>query len=288
MSTNKSTPNSPSPARRPAPITEDPFRRLVDIMHRLLDEDGCPWDREQTHTSLKPYIIEEAYEVCDAIDEGDMAELLAELGDVGLQVVFHAALAERAGTFNVNDVYEAICNKLIRRHPHVFSDGQADSSAVVLKNWEAIKRQEREEKATQSPSSQEKPVSALDGIPKALPALQRATRLQKKAARVGFDWDNVQPVLEKINEEVAELMEAQETLGPKEIELEFGDILFSLVNLARFINVDAEQALQQSNNKFQRRFHALEDRSRSENKPLETMTLEEMDAWWYDAKRNGF
>lgn len=286
MSTTPENQTTPTP-RRPAPTTSDPFRRLVEIMHRLLDEDGCPWDREQTHASLKPYIIEEAYEVCEAIDDGDMPELLAELGDVGLQVVFHAALAERDGVFNVDDVYEAICQKLIRRHPHVFSDGQADNSAVVLKNWEAIKRQEREKKAAESGNPVEKPVSALDGIPKALPALQRATRLQKKAARVGFDWDNVGPVLEKINEEVAELMQARESLSKEEVELEFGDILFSLVNLARFIDVDAEQALQQSNAKFQRRFHALEARSRAEQKPLTTMTLDEMDVWWNDAKKEG-
>ena len=279
---------NPIPERRPAPTNPDAFRRLVEIMDRLLAEDGCPWDREQTHASLKPYIIEEAYEVCEAIDDGDMPELLAELGDVGLQVVFHAALAKRDGVFSVDDVYESICQKLVRRHPHVFSDGQADTSAVVLKNWEAIKRAEREEKAAQSGEPLKvAPVSALDGIPKALPALQRATRLQKKAARVGFDWDDIEPVIAKVQEELEELKEARAEMTQEEVELEFGDLLFALVNYARFINVDAEQALQRANAKFERRFKGLESRSRAEEKPLESMTLEEMDRWWDDLKRQG-
>ncbi|MDX1972534.1 MAG: nucleoside triphosphate pyrophosphohydrolase [Candidatus Sumerlaeia bacterium] len=279
---------NPIPERRPAPTNPDAFRRLVEIMDRLLAEDGCPWDREQTHASLKPYIIEEAYEVCEAIDDGDMPELLAELGDVGLQVVFHAALAKRDGVFSVDDVYESICQKLVRRHPHVFSDGQADTSAVVLKNWEAIKRAEREEKAAQSGEPLKvAPVSALDGIPKALPALQRATRLQKKAARVGFDWDDIEPVIAKVQEELEELKEARAEMTQEEVELEFGDLLFALVNYARFIHVDAEQALQRANAKFERRFKGLESRSRAEEKPLESMTLEEMDRWWDDLKRQG-
>jgi tetrapyrrole methylase family protein/MazG family protein len=280
--------STPNPLRRPAPTNPDAFRRLVEIMDRLLAEEGCPWDREQTHASLKPYIIEEAYEVCEAIDDGDMPELLAELGDVGLQVVFHAALAKRDGVFSVDDVYESICQKLVRRHPHVFSDGQADTSAVVLKNWEAIKRAEREAKAAQSGEPLKvAAVSALDGIPKALPALQRATRLQKKAARVGFDWDDIEPVIAKVQEELEELKEARAEMTQEEVELEFGDLLFAMVNYARFIHVDAEQALQRASAKFERRFKGLETRSRAEQKPLESMTLEEMDRWWDDLKRQG-
>jgi len=267
--------------RRPAPTNQDPFRQLVEIMERLLAEDGCPWDREQTHQTLKPYVVEEAYEVCEAIDDEDFEELKSELGDVGLQVVFHAALAKREGRFNIDDVYQAICEKLIRRHPHVFSDGQADNSVEVLKNWEAIKKQEREEKG------KKEKVSLLDGVPKALPALQRATRLQKKAAKVGFDWDTIEPVLSKVREEINELEEARENESYEKIEEEFGDLMFALVNFARFIGVDAEQATQKASAKFKRRFQFMESRARDESQELNQMTLEEMDAWWEDAKQEG-
>lgn len=273
--------NEPSSPKQPAPRNNDPFRRLVEIMERLLAEDGCPWDREQSHQTLKPHIIEEAYEVCEAIDQGDHEELCEELGDVGLQIVFHSALAKRAGKFEVDDVYRAICEKLVRRHPHVFSDAVAETSGEVLKNWEAIKKQEREAKG------KDKPVSSLDGVPVALPALQRAARLQKKAAKVGFDWDTIEPVLAKVSEECQELAEARHELPQEKIEEEFGDLLFALVNCARFLNIDAEQAVQKTNRKFTNRFQYMEEKARTENKRLSDMTLEEMDVWWDEAKAKG-
>lgn len=281
----------------PVPNNPDPFRRLVDIMEALLGEGGCPWDREQTHETLKPYAIEEAHEVCEAIDEGDMGELCGELGDLGLQIVFHAALARREGHFDVNDVYTAICDKLIRRHPHVFGEVNADNAATVLKNWEAIKRQERAAKGS------ERPPSALDGIPKALPALQRAHRLQAKAARVGFDWNDVAPVFAKIREEVAELeaevLPQANTIGSpvsggegvhddaqrEKIAGEFGDLLFALVNLSRFLHIDAEQALQKTNRKFFLRFRHIERRLAETGRTPSESSLAEMDALWEESKK---
>ena len=281
------------------PQNPDPFRRLVDIMECLLGPEGCPWDREQDHRSLRPYVIEEAHEVCEAIEEGDMDDLCGELGDLGLQIVFHAALAKRGGHFAVDDVYTAICNKLIRRHPHVFSTVEAHDSTTVLKNWEAIKRQERAEAA-----KTERPPSALDGVPRALPALQRAARLQAKAARVGFDWHEVGPVLEKIREEMAELEaellphrhefvdpsghggtgETPESLNKARIEDEFGDLLFAMVNLSRFLGIDAEQALNGTNAKFIRRFDYIEKRLAENGRLPNDSNLEEMDALWNEAK----
>lgn len=253
-------------------------------MDCLLAPEGCPWDRKQSHETLKPYVVEEAYEVCEAIDDGDPAELRAELGDLGLQIIFHAALARRAGNFNVDDVYTAICEKLIRRHPHVFGDVNAETADVVLKNWEAIKREERAVK-----NAPENPPSALDGVPKALPALQRAQRLQGKAARVGFDWKEIGPVFAKVREEVGEL-EIEVNAGSKSQEKiagEFGDLLFALVNLARFLNVDPEQALHRTNRKFIDRFQYVEKRLAEKETTSEASTLEEMDALWDEAKRNG-
>ncbi|MEQ8819649.1 MAG: nucleoside triphosphate pyrophosphohydrolase [Sumerlaeia bacterium] len=265
--------------KRPAPDNPDSFRRLVDIMERLLAPDGCPWDREQTHQSLRPYVIEEAYEVREAIDEGDMRELRDELGDLGLQIVFHSALARREGHFDIDDVYRAICEKLIRRHPHVFGETVVDGSGEVLRNWEAIKRAEREAKG-----GAEKPPSALDGVPMALPALQRAQRIQTKARRVGFDWDTDDPAWDKIHEEIEELREGRQSMDPDEMEDEFGDVLFSLVNVARLLGVDPEEALHRTNRKFVRRFHYIEARAREMGRKLEDMTLAEMDAIWEEAK----
>lgn len=266
--------------RHPAPNNPDPFRRLVEIMERLLAPDGCPWDREQTHRTLRPYVVEEAYEVCEAIDEEDWDELRGELGDLGLQIVFHAALARREGRFDVDDVYGAICDKLVRRHPHVFGDVVADDSGRVLKNWEAIKRAEREEKA-----EGDKPVSALDGVPKALPALQRAARLQSKAARVGFDWDQIDPVWEKVHEEIDELRVEHERLDAEKREEELGDLFFALVNLARFLDIDPEQAVHAANAKFDRRFRGVETLARESGRRLEDMDLGQMDVLWEQVKK---
>lgn len=270
-------------------------------MECLLSPEGCPWDREQDHRSLRPYVVEEAHEVCEAIDDGDMDELRAELGDLGLQIVFHAALARRAGHFTVDDVYTTICEKLVRRHPHVFATTVADNAGTVLKNWEAIKRAERA-----AANKGERAPSALDGVPKALPALQRAQRLQAKAARVGFDWHEVAPVLAKIREELGELEReilphqgelsdptqtpsgegsTPPSLDRARIEDELGDVLFALVNLSRFLGIDAEQALQGTNRKFLRRFHHVEARLAEQGRLPTDSNLAEMDALWEEAKR---
>ena len=283
----------------PIPIPENPdsFRRLVEIMDALLSPEGCPWDREQDHRSLRPYVIEESHEVCEAIDDGDMEELCGELGDLGLQIVFHAALAKRTGGFTVDDIYDRICRKLIRRHPHVFGDVDADNAGQVLKNWEAIKREERAEK-----NGQDQPPSALHGVPVALPALQRAQRIQAKAARVGFDWGDVQPVLSKIREEFTELEaeisprneaigapvhHSKPNLSPTEklrMEDELGDLLFAIVNLSRFLGIDAEQALQGTNKKIISRFQYVEKRLAEKGSKPTDSTLEEMDSLWEEAK----
>lgn len=298
---------------RPAPTEPDPFRRLVAIMERLLEPDGCPWDREQNHESLKPYVIEEAYEVCEAIDDNSMGDLKEELGDLALQVVFHAALARKEKEFDIDDVLDGICTKLIRRHPHVFGDVQVDGAGQVLRNWEQIKQQEKEEKAARKARAgegttkgtggeeeaeehglaaeenhgvvDEAPApSVLDGVPRAMPALTRATRVQEKAARVGFDWDRIDDVWKKVDEEVRELREASESGHPKKMAEEFGDFLFALVNLGRFLGIHPEEALQGTSNKFIRRFRHIEKRVREGKQDLNDMTLEEMDALWDEAK----
>lgn len=268
----------------PIPNHEDQFRRLVDIMEALLSPEGCPWDREQDHMSLRPYVVEEAYEVVDAIDDGDDAELAGELGDLGLQIVFHAALARRRGSFDVDTVYRRICEKLIRRHPHVFGELSAAGADEVLRNWEAIKRQEREDAG-----KSDRPPSALDGVPRSLPALQKAGRLQEKARRVNFDWSNIEDVFAKVREEVDELEEAHGEEGPgarEHLAEEFGDLLFALVNLSRFMKIDAERALDAANTKFTRRFQRIEEMLRAQGRKPTECTLEELDALWNEAKKH--
>lgn len=267
----------------PIPDNPDSFRRLAEIMEALLSPEGCPWDRKQTHQSLRPYVVEEAHEVVDAIDDGDDEELASELGDLGLQIVFHAALARRRGAFDLDGVYQRICDKLIRRHPHVFGDVNADDADTVLRNWEAIKREERAAKGTA-----EKPPSALDGVPRSLSALHRAARLQEKARRVNFDWKEIAPVFEKVREEITELeSEADNSQRDQEkVTAEFGDLLFALVNLARFLEVDAELALNSANSKFTRRFHFIEAQLQAKGKRPAECTLEELDALWNAAKES--
>jgi tetrapyrrole methylase family protein/MazG family protein len=263
----------------PLDSSGDPFRRLVAIMTRLRGEGGCPWDREQTHESLVPYAIEEAYEVKEAIDRSDMDSLREELGDLLLQVVFHAQLARETGRFDVDDVARAICAKLIGRHPHVFGDVEVGSSAEVLQNWEQIKLGEKRER-------QEEP-SRLSGVPKELPALLRAHRVQEKAARVGFDWEHVRDVFAKVREEIAELESAVEQGQTAPIKAEIGDLLFALVNLSRFLNVQSELALHDTIERFIERFRHIEQRAAEQVRQLEDMTLAEMDALWDEAKRQG-
>ena len=258
-----------------------PFEKLVSIMARLRSPGGCPWDREQTHRTLRPYLIEEAYEVLDALDNGGDDDFRDELGDLLLQVVFHAQIAAEERRFDIHDVARAINDKLVRRHPHVFGDTRADTADEVLTNWEKIKR---EEKGPDGPGS-EGPVSVLDGLPASLPALLQAYRIQEKVARVNFDWDDVKEVLEKVVEEIDEVRRALEHGDRTKIEEEMGDLLFSLVNLSRHLNVPPEDALRGSNDKFMRRFRYIEAALELRGESLERATFGELDALWDEAKR---
>lgn len=269
----------------------DPFARLRVIMKCLLDPGGCPWDREQTHASLRQYFIEEVYEACEAIDDGDDEALCEELGDVALQIVFHAELADRGGRFTVDDVMERICRKLVDRHPHVFGEVRARDSGEVLRNWEQIKRAEKSAAAARTGDRMKK--SIISGVPRALPGLQRAGRLQEKASRVGFDWDRPEDVADKVREEVEEFLEAVASHDGEGAEAqpalheEFGDLLFSLVNLSRFMNIQAEEAMERACNKFIARFTAIEHMAEERGLHLKDLTLAEMDALWDEVKRQG-
>lgn len=259
-------------------------------MERLQEPDGCPWDIEQTHQSLKPYMIEEAYEALDAIDSGDDTAIAEELGDVLLQVVFHSVLAKRTGRFSVDDVSRTAAEKMVRRHPHVFGEAQANTAADVLKNWEKVKSVERREKAENESGGAADSDSAkvlpgtLDGVPVHLPALLRAQRIQEKAARVGFDWTDIEPVLDKVAEETRELKAAIATRDKARMEDEMGDLLFTLVNVSRFLKINAEESLRSTCAKFQKRFSQIEQSARAEGKVVQDLTLEEMDAHWNQAK----
>lgn len=259
--------------------------QLLTIMARLRDpEGGCPWDLEQDFASIAPYTIEEAYEVAEAIAQQDFAGLKDELGDLLLQVVFHARMAEEAGHFAFDDVAQAISDKMVRRHPHVFGSGQADAPAQVTANWEAIKAAERAEKAGAKPSSH------LDGVALALPALLRAAKLQKRAAAVGFDWPNAPAVLHKVDEELEEVKLEIIALGEDpsaqaRAEEEIGDLLFVLANLARKISVDPEVALRKANAKFERRFHAIEAALEERGQRMEDCDLETLEGHWQAAKQ---
>ncbi|MHA1599382.1 MAG: nucleoside triphosphate pyrophosphohydrolase [Alphaproteobacteria bacterium] len=261
---------------------------LLTIMAKLRDPaDGCPWDQEQTFRSIAPYTIEEAYEVADAIERGSMEDLKEELGDLLLQVVFHARMAEEDGQFDFDAVAETIAEKMIRRHPHVFAD-TADSkvatAAAQTRSWEAHKAAER---ATKSRNSGDQPSvpSVLDDVTVALPALSRALTLQRRVARVGFDWPTLEPVLAKIEEELAELRHEISTGGAQErLEDELGDLFFAAANLARHLNVDAETALRHANTKFERRFRHVERDLAAQGRPLDNASLEEMEAAWQAVK----
>lgn len=254
----------------------DPFRELVDIMARLRGPDGCPWDAEQDHGTLTRYLVEECHEVLDAVDEGDDAKLAEELGDVLLQVVFHARVAEERGAFDVDQVCRTIADKLIRRHPHVFSDVSVTGSAEVLRNWEAIKRDERQAVGEAS--------SVLSGVPRSLPSLPRAQAVQKKAASVGFDWDDVSGPLDKLAEETDELKEAIGTADRDRIAEELGDLLFAVVNVARLLDVDADSALRAALGKFESRFQYIEESAARSGRDVGVMTIHEMDSLWEEAK----
>jgi tetrapyrrole methylase family protein/MazG family protein/ATP diphosphatase len=259
------------------------FADLVAIMARLRAPGGCPWDREQSYESLRSYVIEEAYEVVDAIDGQDHRELAEELGDLLLQVVFLAQLGAEDGRFAIDDVVQAICDKLIRRHPHVFGDASADDPEEVLRNWERIKAAERAAKAAgngEDPSARVEK-GRFDGIPKSLPSLMRAFQVSDRVVRVGFDWPDLDGVLDKVHEELREL-EAES--DPHRRELEFGDLLFTLVNAGRHLGLDSEQALRRANDKFVGRFDRLERRAREEGVALDGLTPAEWEERWQAAK----
>ncbi len=250
------------------------FEELVSLMHTLRGPNGCPWDRDQTLGSLKPFIIEESYEVVDAIDRDDRPSLQEELGDFLLQAVFVAEITREEGSFDIEDAITAIHDKLVRRHPHVFGDVEARDAEQVLVNWEKLKNEER--KAENK--------SLLAGVPQSLPALLKASRLTEKAARVGFDWRRAEDVFAKIEEEIGELREAVAEKESSRIHDEVGDLLFTIANIARKLDVNAEEALQTANRKFRRRFESMERAVRARGRNLDQLTLEEMDALWDEAK----
>jgi ATP diphosphatase len=286
----------------PGKTTGEKFERAVAIMHRLRAPGGCPWDREQTFDTIKPFTIEETYEVIEAIDQRDWNELPGELGDLLLQVLFYAEMAQEDGKFSINDVLDRLSQKLISRHPHVFGDVEADTPQEVVRNWEAIKARE---KGTESAE----PKLLLDSVSRAMPALMEGAKISAKAAVVGFDWPELNGLFEKLEEETHELRDeikaaGMENTSPRQrgvagaresqvpaaemakIEDEVGDLFFVLVNIARYLGVDAESALRKSNAKFRRRFELVEKELRHKGKQLQESSLEEMEGLWQQAKRS--
>lgn len=251
------------------------FEELVAIMRKLRAPGGCPWDAEQTHESLTRYLLEETYEVIEAIDEKSPQHLKEELGDLLLQPIFHAAIAEETGDFTIDDVIGTLCDKLIRRHPHVFGDLEIKDSEAQIENWENIKRQEK---------GDERP-SALSGVPDHLPALMKAHKISEKASRVGFDWEHADQVFAKVMEELHEFEEAWAGGDPKRMEDELGDLLFAIANLGRFLSLNPEEALRKTISRFQKRFSFVEAELLRQGVPMQNVSFEEMDALWEKAKR---
>lgn len=253
----------------------DDFRKLVEIMERLRAEGGCEWDRAQTHSTLRQYLLEETHEVLDAISRRDPALLCEELGDLLLQILFHAQIAREEGRFDISDVIASISAKMIRRHPHVFSDATADTPDAVSLQWDHIKKTVENRNHS----------SIVGGVPRSFPSLLRAAKITKKAARAGFDWGGTGEVLEKVDEEVGELKNAIAGGTPEEVEHELGDVLFSLVNLARFLRVNPEIALVEANDRFERRFRAMEKMAAESGGSVETSDLRMLDRYWERAKK---
>ena len=253
------------------------FEELMRIMAALRAPDGCPWDREQTHASLTPTFVEEVYEFIDAVEENDSEMMKEELGDLCLHIVFQAQIAQEQGEFSMADALEEINKKLVRRHPHVFGDVKVEHAGEVLQNWEKIKK---EEKGHSRPS-------ALDGVPRHLPALSKAHKVQKKARKVGFDWEKIEDVLHKVEEEIGELREAIRQGEQPAIEEELGDVLFSIVNVSRFVNVEPEQALHRTVRKFTNRFRKIEEKLKEKGISVEEAGFAELDALWEEVKREG-
>jgi tetrapyrrole methylase family protein / MazG family protein len=255
-------------------MNQDPFRQLINILERLRSPDGCPWDREQTFDSLRPYLLEESYEILECIDQKQYGQLREELGDMLLHIAFQAQIAREMGIFQIDDVLNDINQKLIKRHPHVFGTEKVEDARQVERNWETIKLQDKGKRV-------------LGGVPKSMPALLRAFRVQEKAAGVGFDWKEVAPILEKIQEEIGELKSAQLSGDSAKIEEEMGDLFFSLVNLARYWKISPEDALRLTVEKFIRRFNYIEEILRQRGGEIHHATLPEMDALWDEAKAKG-
>lgn len=255
---------------------EKNFRNLVNIVKKLRSPDGCPWDREQNLYSLKDYVIEETFELIDALDRQDIENIKEELGDLLLHVLFHSLIAEEENLFTLNDVIKTISDKLIRRHPHVFGDIKVNNSEEVMINWEKIKKEEKNTKSK----------SILDDIPSKLPSILRSYKLQEKARKVGFDWQNSDECMQKVDEEYNELKEAIKTGDLQEIEHEIGDLIFALINLSRFLNINADEALRKANNRFIERFKFIEKKLAERGLKPEDVSLKELDELWDIAKNN--
>jgi tetrapyrrole methylase family protein/MazG family protein len=251
------------------------FQHLVDLMATLRGPNGCPWDRKQTPGSLKPFLVEECYEVVDALEDGSPEKIREELGDLLFQIVFHARIAEEQGQFTMADVITGIHEKMVRRHPHVFGDKRLSTDKEVLANWEEIKKKEKGNQGRQS---------VLEGVPKELPSLLRAHRLQERAARVGFDWTHLNEVLPKLDEEITEFKDSLKAEDAVKIEEELGDLFFTLVNVSRFLGVNPDEALRKTISKFIHRFRIIEESAANAGRSLNDMTLDEMEALWQNAK----
>jgi nucleoside triphosphate diphosphatase len=278
------------------PTTGERFERAVSIMARLRAPGGCPWDREQTFDTIKRYTLEETYEVLEAIDNRDWEELPGELGDLLLQVLFYSEMAKEQGTFSIDEVLDRLSDKLVNRHPHVFGDVKADTPSEVLRNWEAIKAEEKRNRAESQGEKAEAAKSILDGVSSAMPALLEAHKLSSKASNVGFDWPNIEGLFDKLKEEAGELQEEIKNISEdcaaasapaelrKKIEGELGDLFFVLVNLARFLSLDSESALKKTNRKFRRRFQSMEQQLRTAGRTPEQSSMDEMEALWQKSK----
>lgn len=260
------------------------FENLVAVQARLRAPGGCPWDGEQTHSTLRTYLIEEAYEVLDAIEQGTPEDLAEELGDLLLQVLFHADLARETGAFDISDVIAGIRDKMIRRHPHVFGDVKAETPGEVLKNWAQLKAKEKQAAASKGAASQNPVPSALDGVPRNLPALLEAYQITRRAAQVGFDWEHVEGIFEKLEEETTELRAALSATNRGAAEEEVGDLLFSVVNLARFLGLDPEVTLKKSNLKFKKRFQDMEIEASNSGQPVSQLSKDKLELLWAAVK----
>jgi len=255
--------------------TLNSLSKLIKITDTLMGEDGCPWDKVQTRESLKPYLVEETYEVLDALDANDPEKIKDELGDLLYQILFHSKISSLKGEFNFQDVIDNLSEKMVRRHPHVFKEGELNTPDQVVKQWEEIKRNEK---------NQANQKSILDNIPKNLPSLLRAQKLQKKAAKEGFDWDQISDVFDKLDEEIGEFKEAVLKKKSADIQNEIGDIIFVITNIAKCYKIDAEEALRSTNNKFIKRFQYIEQKIKAKGKTLKDSPLEEMERYWQEAK----